>query len=89
MNSQFINVLSFIYESLIFIKDSFLLFTNTSLKMLEYNPLYYRKAMCENIIRSFSFVTLQKISFRFGGALQKKLLYERSRTQAFVYSSYG
>ena len=36
--------------------------------------------MCENIIWSFSFITLQKILFRFGGALQKKLLYERSRT---------
>ena len=29
--------LSFIYKSVIFIKDSFLLFTNKSLKMLEFN----------------------------------------------------
>ena len=39
----FINVLSLTYNNAIFIKDSFLFFTNISFKMLEFNPLYYKK----------------------------------------------
>ena len=47
--------LCFIEEKVIFITDSFLLFTNISFKMLEFNPLYYKKKPCVKISFDLAF----------------------------------
>ena len=55
VNLPFMNVLSFFYETVIFGKDSFLFFTNISLKCLNLSPCITNRAMCESITDLFLF----------------------------------
>ena len=52
-------------------------------KMLEFHPLHYKKKPCVKNHLIFLFCNfIIDFSFRFGGAVRKYLLYERSRTAA-------
>ena len=66
LNMLFIDVLT----------DSFILFTNILFKMLEFNPLCYKK---KPYMWRYNLIFFFPKFFSFGGALRMELLYERSQ----------
>ena len=73
-NVLIINVLYFT-DSFLLCTNSSTFFSNVSFKMLQFNPLYYKKKPCMIISLSFSLK-----NFTVNSSLVWEVLYERSRT---------